>query len=195
MVKKSRIPTAAEVLAQQKRDHEKVPNVPARTAPKKALATTGDSNAWIEISTALTEHLGAPFAKFTKDGTFAVSDTETIPAGTRCVAHADDASFGWNLWRDGNVVDRRSGLVRDRYVPPQRAELGDLDQIQWEVQPDGSRRDPWQFSATLPISRMDTDEVYNFTTGSKGGLNAINGIVRAYGKRIAKGLEGLPIVE
>jgi hypothetical protein len=153
------------------------------------------SNPWTEISTELDKHLGAPIVKFSKDGQFLLSDIDTVPIGTRCVARVDLVQFGWCKWSDGAPVDRRIGLAAERYRPPLRADLGDTDQTQWEVQPDGSKRDPWQFQAVLPITRLDTDETFTFTTGSKGGLNCVNKLVRVYGTRVAKEAAGLPVVE
>ena len=63
------------------------------------------------------------------------------------------------------------------------------------MQSTGKPRDPWQFTMALPIQRLDTDEGYTFTTGSKGGLNAVNSLIRTYGARINRGLSGLPVVE
>jgi hypothetical protein len=188
-----KIRTAKEVLEQQKRDHEKPRNVPAKAA--STVVANKENNPWIEIGGVLAEHLGAPLLKFTKDGEFALTDDKTVAAGTRCIAHVDEVEFGWNKWQDGQIVERRTGRVADRYLPLQRAELGDTDERAWEAQPDGSRRDPWQFTATMPLTRCDNDESLNFTTGSKGGLGAVGGLTRTYGKRVAKGLPGRPIVE
>jgi hypothetical protein len=86
------------------------------------------------------------------------------------------------------------GRTADRFCPPQRSELGDTDRTQWER--DGDKpKDPWQFQALLPMTRLDTDETFDFVTSSKGGLSAVNKLVRTYGTRLAQGKDGLPIVE
>jgi hypothetical protein len=165
---------------------------------KAANALTGDaSNAWIEISAELDKFLGAPLCKFTKQGEYSISDIDNTPDGTRCIAHADQISLGWQRWTDGKVVERRIGLVVDKFVPPQRDALGDTDEQQWELQDDGTRRDPWQFQMTVPITRLDAGgETYNFTTGSKGGLACLSRLTRAYGRRVRdEKVPGLPIVE
>jgi hypothetical protein len=198
---KRKIPTAAEVLARQKADH--APGGIAAKPPAKSTAVvkpaTADlavpDNPWMEVSNVLDQFVGAPRLKFTKDGEFAISDTESVPAGTRCIAHIDALEFGWTKWGDNLPIDRRSGRVADRYTPVPRSELGDLDESKWEVQPDGTRRDPWQFQAQLPLTRLDTQDTLDFTTGSKGGLRAIGMLSRAYGKRADKQPKSLPIVE
>jgi hypothetical protein len=89
------------------------------------------------------------------------------------------------------------GRVADRYVPAQRRDLGDTDEREWELQDDGTRRDPWQFNASVPFTRLDTGETYLFSVSSKGGLRCVNVLTRTYGSRVrAKGgAAGLPIVE
>ena len=193
--------TAAEVLQQQKADHEPggiaAPKPPAKstavTTPATDLAVPG--NAWTEVSAVLDQFVGAQRLKFTKDGEYSISDTESVPAGTRCIAHVDQLQFGWIKWIDNQPAERRSGRVADRYTPVPRSELGDTDESRWEIQPDGTRRDPWQFQAQLPLTRLDTNETLEFTTGSKGGLRAIGSLSRAYGKRADRQPKSLPVVE
>ena len=180
---KRKIPTTAEVLAQQKRDHEKPPAKSTAVAKPATTDLAVPDNPWMEVSNVLDQFVGAPRLKFTKDGEFAISDTETIPAGTRCIAHVDALEFGWVKWADNQPVERRSGRVADRYKPVPRSELGDLDETQWEIQPDGTRRDPWQFQARLPLTRLDTDETLDFTTGierrAARGRSAVAGVRQA----------------
>ena len=190
--------TVAEVLARQKAQAEAQRangDGSVSTTVKPTPAATAEANPWIEVSSALDKVLGAPMLKFTKQGDYAVSDLDGVPEGTRCVAHIDMVEFGWVRWAGGQVAERRMFRVADRQHPPQRSELGDNDKTQWETEQDGKPRDPWQFQAALPLSRTDTDEGYSFTTGSKGGLGAVNKIVRTYGNRLANGKTGLPVVE
>jgi len=133
--------------------------------------------------------------KFTKDGHFALSDVDTVPIGTRCIAHVNKVAFGWVRWSDNKIVERHMALTADGEKPLRREALGDTDEGKWEVQPDGTRRDPWQFQAQLPLTRCDTDECFCFVTGSKGGLNAVNKLVRTYGSRISRGANGDPVIE
>lgn len=191
MVVRKKIRTTEDVLKEQEKQ---------ATAMVKAASnalTQNENNPWIEISAELDKFVGAPFVRFSKQGEFAISDTEAIPAGTRCIAHADEISFGWRKWQDNKIVETRMGRVADRYVPEQRQKLGDTDERDWELQDDGTRRDPWQFNASIPLTRLDTGECYLFSVSSKGGLRAVNGITRTYGSRVrAKGdATGLPIVE
>src|SRR5262249_31927342 len=138
---------------QNQADAERESTAIVKKAPN--ALTTDDSNPWIEISAELDKFLGAPMCKFTKQGEFSISDIDNIPDGTRCIAHADQLPLGWQRWKDGKPVGSRIGLVADKFVPPKRDELGDTDDRQWELQDDGSRRDPWQFQMSVPITRLD----------------------------------------
>jgi hypothetical protein len=197
MAKKGR--TSKEVLEEQEQQ-AKAQRSAGNTAVVKAASnalTTDDSNPWLEVSAELDKFLGAPLLKFTKQGEFSISDIENIPDNTRCIAHADEIEFGWVKWVDGKPADRRMGRVADKFVPPPRSDLDDIDEHSWEMQEDGTRRDPWQFQASVPITRLDAGgETYCFTTGSKGGLGCVNKLTRTYGSRIkTEKVPGLPIIE
>jgi hypothetical protein len=157
------------------------------------VATAG--NPWSQLALELEKHLGASTLKFTKDGVFALSETESVPDGTKCVARVNLVQTGWKKWLE-NLVERTViGAVADGFVPPTRAALGDTDENRWDRDASGTPRDPWRFCMVLPVTRLDTDETVNFVTGSKGGLNAVNKLIRTYGTRVARGQTGLPVVE
>jgi hypothetical protein len=118
-----------------------------------------------------------------------------IPDGTKCIAHCDTIELGWIKWSDGRPVDRKVGLVADGFIPLKQDDLPDRDEREWEVQDDGTRRDPWSFQMSVPLTRLDAGgETYCFATGSKGGLKALSALTRAYGKRRQEGKGGEPIV-
>jgi hypothetical protein len=194
--KRKKAPTTEDILKQQEAQAAKERNAVATRSTDTALASN-DGNAWLEVAAELDRFVGAPFLKFNKQGEYAISDAETIPIGTRGIAHCSELCFGWRKWEANKVVEERMGRVADRFVPPARGELGDSDESKWEMQDDGTRRDPWQFTATVPFTRSDTDASYVFSVTSRGGLRAINGLVRAYGSRVKdKGdAAGDPIVE
>jgi len=191
--RKIQVPSTEEALKEQKvqaeRDRAVVP------AASTALST-GSANNWLEIGAELDKYLGAPLLKFTKQGEFAISDVDAIPVGTRCIAHCDLIELGYVRWADGKPTDRKVGLVADGFIPPQKGDLPDRDETTWEIQDDGTRRDPWSFQMAVPLTRLDAGgETYQFTVGSKGGLRCLSALTRTYGKRIADKKPGLPIVE
>jgi hypothetical protein len=194
---KRKVRTSEDILKEQEEQAKAAcENAVTVRASGTALVADG-SNPWIDVSSELDKFVGAPFVRFSKQGEFEISETETIPAGTRCTAHVDEVMFGWRKWLDNKLVETRMGRVADRYVPAQRRDLGDTDESDWEIQDSGDRRDPWQFCASLPLTRQDTGESYLFSVSSKGGIRCINGLTRTYGSRVrAKGdAAGLPIVE
>jgi hypothetical protein len=189
--------TTEDVLKEQQRQADAQRGNTAMIKQAANALAADNSNPWIEVSAEIDKVIGAPMCKFTKQGEFSISDIDNIPDGTRCIAHADQISLGWQRWEDGKPVERRIGLVADKFMPPKRDELGDTDERQWELQDDGTRRNPWQFQMMVPITRLDGGgETYNFTTGSKGGLACVSRLTRAYGRRVRdEKVPGLPVVE
>src|SRR5262245_34296149 len=99
--------------------------------------------------------------KFRK-GKYFVMDNE-VRAGTEFIAHASQLTLGWIKFFNNKVVERRMGRAAERFVPPERDELGDMDRSEWEFR-DGEAVDPWTFQHLLPLEHTETGEVYIFTT-------------------------------
>ena len=193
MKTQSKVRTVEDVKKAQKAQAEKDTAL-VKAGANGALAVT--DNPWIEVGAQLDRFIGAPLLKFTKQGEFAINDVDNIPGGTRVVAHADEIDLGWIKWVDGKPEDRRVGRVAEKFIPPRRDDLSDNDPQQWDLQDDGTRRDPWQFQMSVPITRLDNGETYRFATGSKGGLGCLGKLTRAYGRRVQdEKVPGLPIVE
>src|SRR5262245_10845003 len=68
--------------------------------------------------------------KFRK-GRYFVQDDE-IRAGTEFIAHASQLTLGWIKFVNNKVVERKMGRAAERFAPPERSELGDLDESYWE---------------------------------------------------------------
>src|SRR5262249_41454583 len=129
--------------------------------------------------------------KFVK-GEYKCMDDE-VPLGTEFIVHASQLTFCWIKFVGDKVVDRKAIRAADGFRPPEREDLGDLDQTQWEVK-DGTLRDPWTFQHVLALEHAETGEVYAFTTSSIGGQIATKELVNAYAKRVQKtGSRALPI--
>jgi hypothetical protein len=189
---KKKVPATEDVLREQK-DRADRKNVPAKP---KSTALADASNPWTEIGTELDKYLGAPLLKFNKQGEFALSDVDALADKTRCVAHCDLMEIGWVKWADGRPVDRKVGLIAEKFIPPQRHDLPDRDEDQWEIDDDGQRRDPWSFQMSVPVTMLtEGGETYKFTVGSKGGLRCLGALSRTYGRHVAAGKSGQPIVE
>jgi hypothetical protein len=183
-----------EVIAEQNAEAERARNENTPAKLKSSTAFTDTSNPWLQMGAKLDEVAGMRFLKFTQTGEFEISEHETIPLGTRCVARVSDAEWGWRKWQEGGAPTTRMGRVSDGFIPKRREELGDLDQRQWDMQ-DGVWRDPWQSTLSLPISRVETGEAYLFSTSSVGGRRAVGGLIRAYGIHVQGNKTGNPVVE
>jgi hypothetical protein len=121
--------------------------------------------------------------KFVK-GKYKVMDDEVSP-GREFIAHANQLTTGWIKFVGNVVTDRRMGRLADGFVPPERDELDDVDQSQWEMK-DGELRDPWTLQFLLPFEDPETGEVYIFTTSSIGGRIATEALAREWAKRIGR---------
>ena len=92
------------------------------------------------------------------------------------IARVDHAMFGWCLWVDKKPIDYHVGFVRDRYKPPRRSQLGHTDPAKWPKK----GNDPWQMTFYLPLVDPNDDELYVFSTSSKGGRDALANLQEAY---------------
>jgi len=129
-----------------------------------------------------------------KKGKYEAQDEE-VPHGTEYIAHANQLVFSWVKFLGNQVVERRQGRAADRFTPPEREELGDLDQSQWELR-DGSPKDPWTFQHLLPFENPETGEVMIFTSSSIGGQIATERLAQEYAKRVRRtGSRALPIIQ
>jgi hypothetical protein len=132
--------------------------------------------------------------KFVK-GKYKVVDDE-VPLGTQYVAHASQLTYAWTKFVDSKVIDKKYGRAAERWVPPEREDLGDTDQSQWETGLDGKPKDPWCFQHLLPLEHLESGEVVIFTTSSIGGRIATEELVRTYARRVKhKGSRALPIIK
>ena len=132
--------------------------------------------------------------KFVK-GAYKVMD-DIVPLGTEFVAHASQLTFAWTRFVDGKRSEQRMGKAAEKWIPPERDELGDNDQSQWERDERGTPKDPWTFQHLLPFENLETGEVLIFATSSIGGRIATQELVREYARRVKrKGSCALPIIK
>lgn len=132
--------------------------------------------------------------KFSK-GDYLVGEENTeVPEGTQFVANMDELMVGWIRWEDSKPTEQIMGRVADGYQPQRRNELGDDDKSRWETDEQGRERDPWQFSNYLILKEVDGDELFTFTTSSKGGINAIGELCKTYGKAMRQRPDEYPII-
>ena len=76
--------------------------------------------------------------------------------------------------------------------------MGFDDEAEWETDERGEARDPWQLTNYMLMQGTgdDEDQLYTFTTSSKGGMGQVGKLCRAVGEAQQRGKTGVfPIVE
>jgi hypothetical protein len=137
--------------------------------------------------------------KFSKGDYLAGEDQEEIAAGTQLVVQMDQLMIGWIKWVDNKPEQQLMGPLAEGFVPARRGDLGDHDESQWEVDTSGKARDPWQFSNYVimkePGKPAVDDDLYTFTTSSRGGLQAMGDLCKNYGKEMRTRPDEWPVIE
>jgi hypothetical protein len=158
-------------------------------------ATNDETNPYIRYGDAANRtRIVGKLLKFNKFGDWVCGeDNEELPEDCELMADMDELYVGWLKWENGKPVEQEMGRLLDNYQPPRRTELGDNDKENWEADMNGVARDPWQYSNYLVL--MDANEdLYTFATASKGGLQAIGVLSKAYGVGMRSHPAQFPIV-
>jgi hypothetical protein len=146
---------------------------------------------------AVNDEVGASFGtflKFAKGDWLLGEEGKEVPAQARFVANLDEYYRGWVRWWDGKPTDHLIGRVIDRHRVPPREELGDQDENQWEVAPNGARRDPWARTVYLAMRDVATDEIVCFTASSDGGRKAVAKLADRYDRLRHRHKDKMPLV-
>jgi hypothetical protein len=96
---------------------------------------------------------------------------------------ATKSKFGWIKYaqEEGGETQRVAGLLYDGYELPERSSLGDDDETRWPVGLDGTTpEDPWKHFQNLVLERVDTREMFTFSTASKTGRRSVGNLLRHY---------------
>jgi hypothetical protein len=128
--------------------------------------------------------------KFSKGRWFAGrSDAEQDVGGKLLIADLENLMTGWRRWWDKKITDQVVGMVADNFKPPQRNDLGDLENHDWERDSAGKPSDPWQFGFFLRLLDPDSDEAFAWSATSNGARRAMGDLVNAFAKRRRKNPE------
>jgi hypothetical protein len=134
--------------------------------------------------------------KFSKGRWFAGrSDAEQEVGSKILIADLENLMTGWRRWWDKRITDQVVGLVVDNFKPPQRNDLGDSDERDWERDSAGKPSDPWQFGFFLRLVDPDSEEAFAWSATSNGARRAMGDLVNAFAKRRRKNPEScIPLV-
>jgi hypothetical protein len=181
-----RIPAAADVLKDQRERHGVI--VPA----KQATISAGLNN--------LAKHTSSgTVLRFDKDGKFIqpTNGDAVLPEGTELVVHWDQARMGYRRFNgEGERPEAKLGLVFSGEPPPQRRDLGDMDETQWPISKmSGRPEDPWQEVQMVPLESVETGEIFIFQTSSITGLRAVSNLLRQASRLASKDPDKLPVIK
>src|SRR5215470_11385424 len=102
-------------------------NVPAKQNQNLPATSNDDYDPFTAPSNFLgpNSNIVGHLLKFTKFGEFvAGQDSVKIPIGSRLIAYMPDFILGWQRWSDNKPVEQRMGLLRERFEPAKRPDLG-----------------------------------------------------------------------
>ena len=163
------------------------------------VATGGTANPFLAYSDAVrSTSIVGKLLKFSKGDWMAGENNEIIHAGTQFVANIDELLVGWIRWEDMKPAEQIMGKVVEGYQPKRRADLGHTDKTLWDTDDRGEPRDPWQLTNYMLMQGTadNEEELYTFTTSSKGGLGSVGRLCRAVGEAQQRGKTGVfPVVE
>jgi hypothetical protein len=94
----------------------------------------------------------------------------------------------------GEPPDYRMGLLYDGFIMPPRKTLGDDDPDKWEIGLDGKPADPGQHFIYLVLQRVDTGELFTYTTSSITGRRAVGNLLRHYDRMLKTHPDSYPVV-
>ena len=133
------------------------------------IATRDDGFAVSERSgTNLLKGIMVKFA----DGTFKANKTETLQQGPQGPALVVVGIVTcWIRWQAGRPVEHK--ITRSGQAQPWRADLGDDDRTEWELDLGGLPSDPWRDTRYVYLIDPRSGKTYSFVTDSVGGRRAV----------------------
>jgi hypothetical protein len=117
-------------------------------------------------------------------------EQEEVKKGTELVVTGTAAA--WVKWAGGEPVETR--LRQPGAKLPEREELPDLDQIQWEKDAAGQYKDPWANTRFVYLLDPLSAEAFTFSTSSFGGREAVINLGDAVARMRSVHPDAMPIV-
>jgi hypothetical protein len=115
------------------------------------------------------------------------------------IIRLDETRKEWLRWNGEGEHPTIIGIsIYENATLPERDELGDLDQEEWDTDRfSGERRDPWQIQYRVPLVSCDQDAtIYELTSRSRTAINAFQALLRQFGRAYPQRKKGLvPLVQ
>jgi hypothetical protein len=165
------------------------------TMNPNAISANIERDPYAELAASLTSPgMRREPLKFAKGHWFSGRDEQDV-GGKQLDADLANLTTGWRRWWDRKVTDQVVGRVADKFRPPQRNDLGDLDEAKWERDSNGKPKDPWQFGLFLRFVDPENNQEFAWSATSDGAMREIGNLVDAFVKRRKKHpAECVPIV-
>jgi hypothetical protein len=107
-----------------------------------------------------------------KDDSFLIGGTDHMPEDVKRLTVVSMLTL-WTKWCDGKPTHV---VTPTGQVHPQREEMGDLDQDEWEAGLDGRPSDPWRDSRHVVMVHDASAQVFTFVTATVGGRIAVSNL-------------------
>ena len=151
-------------------------------------------------STASMTMITGTLIKFSKGDWLMGQEEEEVKEGRKFTCVMDDLQIGWTRWQDNKPTAQHMGKIVEGFTPPRREALGDDDKTLWDTDAQGQERDPWQFTNSVIMRNPGTSgaeetDLFTFSTSSRGGINAVGDLCKAYVRMAREQGDGYPIVE
>ena len=174
------------------------PNVPA-TQPQASVPAVAMTNKQYRERYLAPQTIAGTEIKFSKGGEFvhANNESQKIDKDRQFIVLADQVVAGWIKFNgEGVMPDKVMGLCySDDFRLPERHELGNLDESEWELGPSGfDKKDPWLKQWHVPLQDVMTSALYTFSTNSKTGHNSISNLLRHYDRLVLRKPDHYPVV-
>jgi hypothetical protein len=156
------------------------------------VAIINDDDGWKDAAAESAENvIKGTLLKFSDWRWTAGKEGTEIKEETQLVAL--DTAAAWVKWKDNRPVEYRMRVPGKRL--PEREELADTDEEQWEAGPDGKPRDPWQNTRFVYLVDPLTAEAFTFSTASWGGRHAVSDLADQIGRVRFARPGAVPVVE
>jgi len=155
--------------------------LPAEAAAKLddyLAATAGDS---------------ATFLKYVKSEWLAGVSQDAIEIGTEMAVDIASIRDGHIKWINKQpVAEAMRPVIEGPFTP--REELGDLDPGMWPIGDDGAPKEVWSRTMSVLLKNIETWEECLYATSSRGGIHAIQKLLRAIRAGLHKDETRIPII-
>jgi hypothetical protein len=107
-----------------------------------------------------------------KDNAYLIDGTDHLPEDIKQLTVVSMSTL-WTRWEDGKPLHK---VTPTGQTHPQREELGDLNQDEWEAGLDGRPADPWRDGRHVHLVHDKTAEQFTFVTETVGGRIAVSNL-------------------